>query len=63
MTTESSSLLLRILSIKGRQQMNNVNALLKAYIDCLIYVLENHTTDQLAFLNERVRESMDARLI
>lgn len=43
--------------------MNNVNALLKAYIDCLIYVLETHTTDPLAFLNERVRESIDDRLI
>ena len=43
--------------------MNNVNALLKAYIDCLIYVLEDHSTDQLAFLNERVRESINAGFI
>lgn len=35
--------------------MNNVNSLLKAYMDCLIYILENHIDDQLSFLNERVR--------
>ncbi|UJR36748.1 hypothetical protein I4U23_029463 [Adineta vaga] len=43
-----------ILSIKGRQQMNNVNSLLNAYMHCLIYILEHHSTDQLAFLNERL---------
>ncbi|CAF4157803.1 unnamed protein product, partial [Rotaria magnacalcarata] len=42
-----------ILSIKGRQQMNNVSSLLKAYMDCLLYVLENHSTGQLVFLNDR----------
>ncbi|CAF1307117.1 unnamed protein product [Rotaria magnacalcarata] len=43
-----------ILSIKGRQQMNNVSSLLKAYMDCLLYVLENHSTGQLVFLNDRL---------
>ncbi|CAF3382089.1 unnamed protein product [Rotaria sp. Silwood1] len=43
-----------ILSIKGRQQMNNVSSLLKAYMDCLLYILEHHSTDQLGFLNERL---------
>jgi hypothetical protein len=43
-----------ILQIKGRQQMNNVNSLLKAYMDCLLYILEHHSTDQLSFLNERL---------
>ncbi|CAF0848180.1 unnamed protein product [Rotaria sordida] len=43
-----------ILSIKGRQQMNNVSSLLKAYMDCLLYILESHSTDQLGFLNERL---------
>lgn len=37
--------------------MNNVSSLLKAYMDCLLYILENHSTDQLAFLNERVRNN------
>jgi hypothetical protein len=36
--------------------MNNVNSLLKAYMDCLLYILEHHSTDQLIFLNERVRK-------
>lgn len=40
--------------MKGRQQMNNVSSLLKAYLDCLLYVLEHHAKDQLVFLNERV---------
>lgn len=44
----------RILSIKGRQQTNNINSLLKAYMDCLLHVLEHHSIDQLAFLNDRV---------
>lgn len=34
--------------------MTNVNSLLKAYMDCLLYILQDHSTDQLAFLNERV---------
>jgi hypothetical protein len=37
--------------------MNNVNSLLKAYMDCLLYILEHHSTNQLAFLNERVRNN------
>ncbi|CAF3531422.1 unnamed protein product [Adineta steineri] len=52
-----------ILSIKGRQQMNNVSSLLKAYMDCLLYVLKHHTTNQLDFLNDRllpmIRRSLD----
>ena len=43
-----------ILSIKGRQQMNNVNSLLKCYMDCLIYILETHIDNQFDFLNERL---------
>jgi len=35
--------------------MNNVSSLLKAYMDCLLYILEHHSADQLDFLNERVR--------
>ena len=34
--------------------MTNINSLLKAYMDCLLYILEHHSADQLAFLNERV---------
>lgn len=34
--------------------MTNINSLLKAYMDCLLFVLEEHSADQLAFLNERV---------
>ncbi|CAF4483316.1 unnamed protein product [Rotaria sp. Silwood2] len=43
-----------ILSIKGRQQMNNVSSLLKAYMDCLLHILKHHSTNQLGFLNERL---------
>ncbi|CAF0922372.1 unnamed protein product [Adineta ricciae] len=43
-----------IISIKGRQQMTSVSSLLNAYMDCLLYILDHHSTDQLAFLSERL---------
>lgn len=45
-----------LLSIKGRQQMNNVSSLLKADLDCLLYILDDdqNETQRLTFLNERV---------
>ncbi|CAF4402959.1 unnamed protein product, partial [Didymodactylos carnosus] len=46
-----------ILSIKGRHQANNANSLLKAYMDCVTYILEQYCKElqqKSTFLNDRM---------
>ncbi|CAF1230108.1 unnamed protein product [Didymodactylos carnosus] len=46
-----------MLLIKGRHQANNANALLKAYMDCVMYILDQYYKEleqKLIFINDRM---------